>query len=425
MKIEEIKDHPYFNLPIVGGLAIIALQIWLMAKRLGAVKKKDSETLFERKYINDNGSIYKKKEYGSVLPPLLLVALIGILIELTNSVVNITHYLFSSPLVLLLPFCVSGFIASLQKESINEYLKGKPSDDRQLSFHFILGFFVSFVIAWYLAKTEHVFELRDTVDFLFIYIPASLYIFLGFLAPISIGITFTATHFKIEKQHSSRKKSTRLMVITGFLLTLIIASKHYYTHYNLANAPARKAANIQKDKEDGIAKNIRLLKEKKSAIRVQPNINACTVEILTYGGTYFKDMIVPSGVHKIQVSRQGYNTETITINAKYGLTIVSANLTEMTKRDKTKARKRSNELYKKRASLLTRKATLKFNLEPRHARVEILNSKKTYTNDMIVDAGKYDIRVSAQGYITHTETYKAEIGGYSENIQLRKIDSAK
>lgn len=142
--------------------------------------------------------------------------LIFITIQLYEITLDVFMYLFESPFVLSMPICASGFIAALNKNTAESL--ARSGYDSVFSFHLVIGFFLSFIVTFFLAS-EDVFSISGFFDFLTIYIPLSLFIFLGLLAPISIGITTTVTYFRVNKKLGWVKNPVSIV----FVITMVLA----------------------------------------------------------------------------------------------------------------------------------------------------------------------------------------------------------
>jgi hypothetical protein len=307
MRIEAVKDHPYLNIPVIGGIISILVAIAYSLKWIGQFTAKDSSTRTTTEhfvrgggFLNDGDRVVKKThEHGSPAP-LILIAIVGYAIYLLSTmVVDVTLYLGQSDFALLAPICLTGLIAALHKKDINKYVEANPPEKEQfpLSWHFIAGLLVAYVIAGNL-EDAFVFKTQTVFEFFILFIPITLYIFFAFVAPISIAITFIVAYYK------SRKSAVNL--VTLVLITSVGMSCAVFIDGEQTKA---KAEAVKIDKE--VAKkqeSLDMKKTNKVAMYISTTPSNAKVQIMNIKAKYKDGIVLSPGVYRIRVSADEYRT---------------------------------------------------------------------------------------------------------------------
>jgi len=77
-----------------------------------------------------------------------------------------------SPLVILFPIGIVGWMCALQKDKIEEYLSSHPDSSGPFTYHYVLSFFTSFILNYYLIEYKFI-----KVDNIVVYVAGSVFYF--------------------------------------------------------------------------------------------------------------------------------------------------------------------------------------------------------------------------------------------------------
>ncbi len=431
------------SLPVVGGLIALGLAAYSTLKIWGKYGKADSNTIYETTYRRSHGSTYTTTERGSLGPAIVFFLIFAWLMMLGFMVLKVSSLLIASPLIILMSFCMTGMIAALDKEGIEDYLSQNKEQKSWLAIVFlVLGGVLSFYLTSEFSKIGIVSS--KGTGFLFFFLPISVFIFFAFIGPIIIGMISTFHYFRRKKGWNKIKNPISVILI----FFLFISYNSYMHDYSVRDKPVKfdgKVINFNKgsfgesrweparwmkgniegpknwlayyaesveyvladgviwvkelfgvdsekeSKKKQIDKGLKAHNMARLKVTSRP---AARVQIVNADE---RDDVLP-GMYEVRIEKEGYFTHYEIYDVKAGLFEKLITLKKMTPAEQENPPYQYDPLYIRVLASYGVDAAV----------VQVMNINEKYRHGMHVDPGKYDIKVSAKGYKTHRQIYEVK-----------------
>lgn len=340
MRIQEIKAIPAIQIPIIGGVLAVIIGLFPF---LSAFTQNATHNTRSVKQVSSSGSVSSSSQ-ATMSPLLLLIVFIGVLYQLAEYMHDVTLYLISSPLMIGFPLCLTGLYCASNKEDINQFIidTGADKDPADsifdlMSFHCFLSIILSFILA-YCLEGLGVLEYSGIIGFLFFYLPISVYIFIGFLLPISAGITSTLTYFEINKLKGKSKRKDPVFLFLIFSL-FTVSSYSYHKEYTNYQNQLLIVSDLQKERNEKIERGIlrdklikKLTKNNESALWVTALPEGSKIQIMNIGPKYKDGIVLKPGKYVIRATSNRFNAKEKKYTLKKGINRISIDLTKRQKR---------------------------------------------------------------------------------------------
>lgn len=256
MKVQRIKALS--TLPFIAGIIWVLRSLGYLLLGFSKVADDDSAIKSEVEVTTKDhlGSVVDRRSevrHGTGLPGYLALALIAFSYFFYDKVSGASQYILTeTPYLMLAPLFISGFIASLFKKDIKNFTKGEVIGVWSLSWHYVAGFILSFFLTyclWILGAFE--LDYINAFTLIFVMLPTTIFIFVAFIAPISVSITAIITHLRIKKFRALYSPALILLILFAHILNSGYTSKlkdfgagHFL---NFVKEMSYKSANNKKD----------------------------------------------------------------------------------------------------------------------------------------------------------------------------------
>lgn len=454
MKMKYIKELPYLAIPVIGVAFLVLVALLKTFKVWSKLANEESKRSYRVEHMNIRNEVvrteYKQGNYGSFF--LGLCGMVAAPIFFYSISEEIYDTIKISPLVILFPIGLVGCICALQRDRIDKYLSSNPESSGPFTFHYILSFFASFALNYYLIEYRFI-----KADNIIVYIAGSVFIFLGILGPISLGITSIRNFYKRTKDGSEDSKVNRIAINSILVTSLFLSFSVYYGSYKdwergndfkfpvhvqegsaeyynwwLAYQISNKADwalyylsypinqyEIRKSSEvlPSDHPNNGFYKENNYVVFDIKRYPDFAEVIITNHQISFSDVIMPLGEYtllpsnrqfNLKVRRKGYKSKDVTINAVAGINSAYIALEEMNPNEKLEEYKRN--ISNKKGFLYIKPRPF----ENEDASIRILNIREKFSQGMMVSPGRYKIEIKKKGF----ETVIDEIYVPSRGIKL-------
>jgi len=255
MKPQRIKALS--TLPFIAGIMWMLRSLGHLLTGFSKVADDDIDITSEVEITTKDrlGSVVDKRteiRHGTDLPGYLALAFIAFSYFFYDKVSGASLYILTqTPYLMLTPLFISGFIASLFKKDIRNFTKGEVISAWSLSWHYVAGFILSFFLTyclWVLGAFELEYINAFTITVLML--PTTIFVFVAFVAPISLSITAIITHFRIKKFRVLYSPVLILFILFAHILNSGFTSKlnNFGIGYFLYHAKVI-SANIKNDWE--------------------------------------------------------------------------------------------------------------------------------------------------------------------------------
>ena len=409
MKPQRIK--PLSTLPFIAGIMWILRSLGHLLTGFNKVADDDIAITSEVEITTKDrlGSVVDKRteiRHGTQLPGYLALAFIVFSYFFYDKISEASLYILTeTPYLMLTPLFISGFIASLYKKDIKNFTKDEVIGVWSLSWHYVAGFILSFFLTYCLFMLG-AFKIDSINAFTLIVLmlPTTIFVFVAFVAPISLSITAIITHLRIKK----------FKALYSPVLILLILFSHIF------NAGYTSTLN-----DFGAGHLLNFVKE------------------ITNRAAYIKhdwEYRAPTGFELFNGSGNNYSKAVRTINSELKQEFDNRNeyFDERAKHSSNKKKPMSYEkfkelqstsgyqAYKKQKTPPKGKGSLILDISPRKTTVKIKrkgDSKRTlitYKPGMLLKTGTYYVTVSRDGYKTKPVTVKIKDQEHAlERINLK------
>ncbi|MDA0149365.1 hypothetical protein [Vibrio sp. LaRot3] len=169
------------------------------------------------------GSVVDKRRetrYGTGLPGFLALAFIVFSFFFGGKVIDISQFIiFETPYLMLSPIFIAGFIASLYKKDLQSADTGLSFGVKGYSWHYVVGFILSFPLTYCLWVLD-AFEIDPINAFTIgiLALPLTFFVFVSFVAPLSLCITAIFTHLRIKKLRALYSPVLPVFILSAYIL---------------------------------------------------------------------------------------------------------------------------------------------------------------------------------------------------------------